>query len=67
MLGSEELFLSKQEVKATCDSHWPAGSCQRAELNASELDQREPTRVCSAGIQGEERQQKASQSNFLSC
>lgn len=45
--GSEEL-LHEQEVKATCDSHWPAGSCQRAELNTLELDQREPThtRTC---------------------
>ena len=42
--GSEEL-LHKQEVKATCDSHWPAGSCQRAALSTLELDQREPPRA----------------------
>ncbi len=42
--GSEEL-LHEQEVKATCGSHWPAGSCQKTVLNTLELDQREPTRT----------------------
>lgn len=58
-VSSSEELLHKQEVKATCDSHWPAGSCRRAALSTLELDQREPPRAhTSIWIHGEERKQR---------